>query len=138
MGVKYGYMQCSLDSDYSSSSNLWILFKLAVTFFAMPLPRPEEPQALLNYPYACLPHPALPAQTTSPWLTLVCQRGRGTLLESPLKHFNFSFSLRSWLKKNVSKQSWCACCLLKTKSSSSQSFTKILNSSNLQCPFKES
>ncbi|KAM9176826.1 thioredoxin domain-containing protein 17 isoform 1-T1 [Mergus octosetaceus] len=33
--------------------------------------------------------------------------------------------LRSWLKKNVLKQSLCVCCLLKTKSPTSQPFMKM-------------
>jgi len=108
----------------------------------MPLARPENPQGFFSYSHLARSTPpfTLPGKTVATvWLMLVCTNGSSLeqVFELPLKHLNFFFSLRSWLKKNVLKQSLCVCCLLKIKSSGSQSFTKILISSYLQCPFKE-
>lgn len=66
-----------IQTDYSSSSNLWILFKLAVTFFAMPLPRPENPQAFWNYLTRGCPTPRSPHRQALPGLSLVCASAAG-------------------------------------------------------------
>lgn len=131
----------SIQTDYSSSFNLYILFKLVVTFLKMHLPRPENLQAFFSFLTLLAPlySTTLPRKTIAGvWVMLVGTNGSSLeqVFELPLKHLNFSFSLRSWLKKNVLKQSLCVCCLLKTKSSSSQSFTKMLTSSYVQCPFQ--
>lgn len=117
----------ALHSDCSSSCNLYMVVKLAVTFLEMPLPRPENPQECFNCSYFSYSTPTTSLPRTKlldvanvsvyKWLSA----RTGILIT-----IFFSFSLRSWLKKNVLNQSLCVCCLLKTKGPTSQSLMKMV------------
>lgn len=116
----------ALCSDCSSSCNLYMLVKLAVTFLETPLPRPENPQECCSCSYLSCSPPLShsPGQSCWRWLMLVCTNG--SQLERFFNYELFSFSLRSWLKKNVLNRSLFVCCLLKTKGLTSQSLMKMV------------